>query len=154
LSAYGITTADMAARLTPRTLAAITDDTAGRTIDEAIVTEKVLDAEAIFHSYAGVYYVVPIASTSSAFRIAKKVIIDLAAWELLSRRPHAISGDVGEAERARNEATLSWLKGLSVRERRVQLTGSQERVNSTPPSGGATVIADDASFTDEALALF
>jgi len=151
---YQVTIADLSARLTPRVLAAVTDDTSGRTVDESIVAEKVLDAEATFHSYAGVYYVTPIAQTSSDYRIARKTVIDLAAWELLSRRPHAISGDVGEVERTRYDATLSWLRALASRDRRVRLTEAAERTNAPPPSGGATVIADEAQFTDSALIEF
>lgn len=77
---YRIAVAEMSARLTPRVLAAVTDDASGRTVDESIVAEKVLDAEAMFHSYTGVYYVTPIAPTSSDYRIARKTVIDLAAW--------------------------------------------------------------------------
>jgi phage gp36-like protein len=141
----------MTARLTSRTLAAVTDDAAGRVVDEALVNTKILDAEAVFHSYASVYYSVPITEPTENVRVARKTVIDLAAWELLSRRPHAISGEVGDTERARNEATLAWLRGLAARDRRVQLTGSPERTSPVPPSGGATVIAEPPQFPLEAL---
>jgi len=156
VSVYAITSADLAARLTPRTLAAVTDDAAGRTVDDALVAEKVLDAEATFHSYAGVYYATPIAAPPENVRLAKRLVVDLAAWELLSRRPHVISGEVGEAERSRNDATLRWLRDLASRERRVQLVGSPERVadSANALSGGATVIADDEQFTAASLAQF
>jgi phage gp36-like protein len=153
-SVYQTTIEEMAARLTARTLAAVTDDVAGRTVDETLVAEKIRDAEALFHTYAGVYYLTPIAEPPENVRVAKKVVIDLAAWELLSRRPHAISGDVGETERTKNDATLSWLRGLAARDRRVQLTGSPERTITAPPSGGATVVADEPQFTAEALTAF
>jgi len=153
-NSYGITVEDISARLTARTLAAVTDDSGGRTVNEALVAEKILDAEAIFHSYAGVYYVTPISPESSDYRAVRKVVIDLAAWELLSRRPHAISGDTGEIERTRYEATLAWLKALASRHRTVQLTGSAERGDAAPASGGAEVIADAPQFAGEALVDF
>jgi phage gp36-like protein len=153
-SAYGVTVDDLVARLTSRTLAAVTDDATGRNIDAALVGGKILDAETVFHSYAGVYYVTPISGDSPDFTLARKIVIDLAAWELLSRRPHAISGDTGEIERTRYESTLAWLKGLASRARTVQLTSSLERADGVPRGGGATVIAEEAAFTREALGAF
>jgi phage gp36-like protein len=154
VSVYGITVEELKARLTAKTLAAVTDDAGGRTIDESLGAEKVLDAEAIFHSFAGVYYQTPIAPTSSDYRAVRKVVIDLAAWELLSRRPHAISGGTGDIERTRYEATLAWLKALASRNRSVQLTGSAERTGAAPKSGGAEIVADAAQFLGDALADF
>jgi phage gp36-like protein len=153
-SVYGITVADLAARLTPRTLAAVTDDDTGRNVDAQLVMRAVLDAEATFHTYAGVYYVVPIEAPAESVRVARKIVIDLAAWELLSRRPHAIAGDVGESERTRYDAALAWLKALGARDRRVQLTGAAERVSLVPLSGGAAMESDAPQFGGDALAEF
>lgn len=154
LSAYGITVDDLAARLTARTLAAVTDDNGGRNIDLQLVAQKIAEAEAVLHSYASVYYATPIAADSPDFIVVRKVAIDLAAWELLSRRPHAISGDTGEIERTRYEATIGWLKGLASRNRTVQLAASAERSSAPPVSGGAQTLADEPQFTDLALASF
>jgi phage gp36-like protein len=154
LSSYGITVDDLAARLTARTLASVTDDMGGRNIDVQLVAQKIIEAEAVLHSYANVYYITPISDDSPDYLVVRKVAIDLAAWELLSRRPHAISGDTGEIERTRYEATLAWLKGLASRNRTVRLAGSAERSAPPPTSGGAETVADETQFTDEALASF
>ena len=153
-SAYGITVDDLAARLTARTLAAVTDDVTGRNIDAYLVAQKIVEAEAVLHSYVAVYYSTPIAEDSPDFIVVRKVAIDLAAWELLSRRPHAMSGDTGEIERTRYEATIAWLKGLASRNRTVKLAGSAERTAAPAASGGAETVADETQFTDEALASF
>ncbi len=153
-SAYDITVDDLIARLTARTLAAVTDDVTGRTIDAQLVALKVIEAEAVAHSYVSVYYVTPISAGSPDYLVIRKVVIDLAAWDLLSRRPHAISGDAGEIERTRYEATVQWLKSVASRNRTVQLTSSAERSGPAATSGGAETVADETQFTDAALASF
>ena len=149
MSDYGITAADLAGRLTSKFLAQLTDDTAGTTVNEAVVTRAVLDAEAEFHSFASVYYVTPIRADSPDFTIARKTIIDLAAWNLLMRRPGVLArSDIGETERHQHDATLAWLRALSSKSRTVQLSASTEHVAPQPRSGGATVISDPPQFDD------
>lgn len=155
MSAYEITVDDLRQRLTSKILAAVTDDVTGRTIDEALVLRKIAEAEATFHSYAGTYYVTPIGTSSEAFLVAKKVIIDLAAWELLSRRPHAVAGETGETERRRFNAALSWLRDLASTSRKTRLVGAAESPAPTSrPSGGAAVMSDEATFTAETMASY
>lgn len=147
VSAYGITVDDLANRITARLLAQLTDDTAGTAVDVAVVAEAVRAAEAELHSYASVYYVVPIAEGSPDFVIARKVAIDLAIWNLITRRPGVLArSDLGEVMTTQHEATLAWLKGLSSRARTVQFVASPERGVPVAPSGGAEVIADPLVF--------
>jgi len=146
-SAYGITVDDLANRITTRLLAQLTDDTAGTTIDIAVVAEAVRAAEAELHSYASVYYVVPIDEGSPDFVIVRKVAIDLAIWNLITRRPGVMArSDLGEVMTAQHELTVAWLKGLSSRSRTVQLVASAERGIPVAPSGGAEVVSDPLVF--------
>jgi phage gp36-like protein len=147
VSAYGITEADLVKRITVKLLAQLTDDTAGASADLAVIAEAITAAEAELHSYASVYYVVPIAEDSPDFAFVRKVAIDLAVWNLIVRRPGVMArSDLGESVNAQHDATIAWLKGLSSRARTVQLVGSAERGQSVAPSGGAETISDPLQF--------
>jgi phage gp36-like protein len=94
-SSYNINEAAIVKRLGFQRVVELTNDTAGATtIDSAVLDEAIAAAEAEFHLYAGVYYVVPVRDGSNNIPPGiREKLIELVAWRLMNRRPHMLAGD-------------------------------------------------------------
>jgi phage gp36-like protein len=150
MSVYGITLADMGVHFTDAEIITLTDDENTGTANEPRVDVAIAKAESEFHLAAGTYYVTPISPVPEGL---KEKLIDLAAWNLKSRRSQFLGGDQHEGkfwEKRRSEL-VTWLEGLSSKTRESVLPGAGEKTEPAARAGTASVSADIGRFTNDRM---
>ncbi|MFQ5695812.1 MAG: gp436 family protein [Terriglobia bacterium] len=99
------TQADLLERITEQELIQLTDDANLGAVDIAKMDAAIAAAAGLLDSYAGARYPLPLVKTAQV----KKLAVDLALYELESRRP-----PVRETTEKRQEAALRLLRDVAV----------------------------------------
>jgi phage gp36-like protein len=156
MSAYGIVPSDLDVRLSPVDRVQLTDSvTAPTGVENTTITQSAIDnAEVKLHGYAGKYYAIPIVASGDATiaeaaaltALVKRMIIAIAAYDLMARKPEWLESQQSNYWAQLNKETLAWLQGLSDKARPVVLPGAFERAVQIATSGGAAVSSDSSLF--------
>lgn len=104
------TLADILEQMAESDLIALTDDDQAGVVDTAVVDWALIGADALIDAHCHDRYQVPF---NPVPRLAVKFSVDLAIYNLYSRRPHV---DVPEAVKDRNSQALAYLKRVQTGE--------------------------------------
>lgn len=97
--------ADILKQITEDQLIGLTDDADAGSVDDAIVTEMIARADEIINGYCAQRYTVPFSETPG---IVKTISIDIALYNLYSRRSHIMT----EERKNRFENAMKLLKDI------------------------------------------
>ncbi|MCH8029077.1 MAG: DUF1320 domain-containing protein [Candidatus Dadabacteria bacterium] len=134
--------ADIEKSLPTATVALLTDDVNGTTIDVAVLNEAVADADETIDAYLRSRYTVPLNPVPA---IIKKLSVDLAIWELYTRRPES---ETPEDVKTLHADALKLLK--DVQAGRAQI-GAPEETDEALGSYKTNRVADDRVFDTDKL---
>ena len=97
--------ADILKQITEDQLVGLTDDSDLGSVDDAIVTEMIARADEVIDGYCAKRYTVPFGTTPG---IIKTISIDIAVYNLYSRRSHVMTED----RKNRYENSMKLLKDI------------------------------------------
>lgn len=126
---------DLETRYGTEELAQLTDRTAGVTINAAVVTRAIADAQAEIDSYVGARYLVPLAPVPD---VINRVCCDIARYYLHEDR-------VTEQVRRRYEDCVELLKAIATG--KAELSLAADGSPAPAPGAGVMVAAPDRTFS-------
>jgi len=141
--AYSVST-DIINALSSDTVAQLTDDTDGTTIDQSILTETIANADSFINSYLRQQHSVPISPVPA---MVKTLSIQVASKYLFDRRTHAEDSQVKD----NYEKALEKLKQIA--EHSLQID-DDDSVASQGTFWRANKDSDDQTYTDDELDKF
>jgi len=123
------TLADILEQLAEADLISLTDDAQAGTVNESVVDWALSGADALIDAHCHGRYQVPF---NPAPKLATKYAVDLAIYNLYSRRPHV---EVPEAVKDRNAQALAYLKRVQTGDASMGLDAAPVTVATESQSG-------------------
>jgi len=134
--AYSLKT-DILEQVSEAELVQLTDDAGAGSVDDAVVTRAIADADAEINSYCSARYTVPFSPVPVMIR---KCSVDIAIYDLYARRP----GTLPDERKSRYQDAVRFLRDVAASKANLGADAPAEASESGPQ---ATTVKSDRIFT-------